>query len=196
MRSAVSSFVLAAFLAAFLAVFAVGCSSGGEGGALRLALPDGGQVFPKLTLQGLRSAATSDAPEAISTWEDEDPDGQRFDLLHVMVICMWCPHCNNETAAVMKATDWQASHRVAVMQIAIEGYTSQSPSWSEMQTWAKQYAVTFPVLLDGQAAQLGQSISVPSVPLNIMVNPRSMAVLAMDVGEVGDIEAYEGGFLP
>ena len=49
--------------------------------------------------------------------------------------------------------------------------------------------------MDGQGAQLGQYFSVNYVPLNIVVNPRTMEILAVDVGEVGDVEAYEQGFL-
>ena len=26
-----------------------------------------------------------------------DPTGIRYDLLHVIGIFLWCPHCNNET---------------------------------------------------------------------------------------------------
>jgi hypothetical protein len=156
---------------------------------------DAGSGFPNLTLQGLRSAAAMDAPESISTWEYDDPDGLRYDLLHVMAICLWCPHCSNETTAIAKIAAWQADHRVAALQIAIQGYSGASPSWSEIQKWARDHNVGFPVLIDGQAAQLGQSFNVSSVPLNIMVNPRTMAVLGTNRGEVGDVQAYEQGFL-
>jgi hypothetical protein len=179
-----------------VAALALGCSGSDGAGGLRVPIPDGGQVFPNLTLQGFRSAAATDALEPISTWELHDPDRQRYDLLHFMVIAMWCPHCNNETADVMKITDWQSSHRVGVEQIAIQGYTGKAPSLAEMQGWARKFAVNFPVLVDGQAAELGKTFDVTSVPLNIMVNPRTMGVLAIDLGEVGDVESYERGFLP
>jgi len=177
-------------------LLAIGCSGSDGGGGMRVPVPDSGQVFPNLTLQGFRSAAATDAFEPISTWDFSDPAGQRYDLVHVMVICMWCPHCNNETVDVMKLSEWRASHRVGVMQVAIQGYTGQPPSLAEMQSWVREYAVDFPVLVDGDAAELGQTYSVKSVPLNIMVNPRTMGVLAMDLGEVGDVETYERGFLP
>jgi hypothetical protein len=189
-------------LVLLVAAAVVGCSGGGEGSGLLVSAPGTGPgidagdgLFPNLTLQGLRSAAAMAAPEPISTWESYDPDGLHYDLLHVMAICLWCSHCSNETNAVAKIAAWQADHRVAALQIAIQGYGSASPTWSEVQRWAREHNVGFPVLMDGQAAQLGQYFSVSSVPLNIAVDPRTMAVLGTDRGEVGDVQAYEQGFL-
>jgi hypothetical protein len=177
-----------------VAAFAGGCSDVG-GGGLRVAIPDGGQVFPRLDLQGLRSAAATDQLESVSTWDFYDPDGLHHDLLHVTVIFLWCPHCNNETAAVAKIADWQAQHRVAALQIATQGYTGATPTLAELRRWSVEHNLTFPLLVDGQGAELGAYFPVNSVPVNIMVNPRTMAVLAIDVGEVGDVRAYEQGFL-
>ena len=154
-----------------------------------------GQIFPNLTLQGVRSAATMDTPATVSMAEYYDPSGARYDLLHVIGIFMWCPHCNNETSNLSTIPTWQADHRVAVVQIAMEGYGSASPTWAELQKWVGKRNLSFPVLVDGQGAQLGQYFSVDYVPLNIVVNPRTMEVLAVDVGEVGDCQAYEQWFL-
>jgi hypothetical protein len=154
-----------------------------------------GQTFPNLTLQGVRSAATMDTPAVVSTAEYFDPTGARYDLLHVIGIFMWCPHCNNETNNLSTIPAWQADHRVAVVQIAMLGYGNASPSWSELQKWVGDHSLNFPVLVDGQGAQLGQYFSVNYVPLNIVVNPRTMEVLDVTVGEVTDCQAYEQDFL-
>lgn len=186
-----TALLLAYFLVSALAG---GCSDAG-GGGLHMPIPDAGQVFPNLDLQGIRSAAATDQLEVISTWEPYDPEGLRYDLLHVMVVFLWCPHCNRETAGVAKIAAWQTEHRVAVLQIATQGYSSAAPTLADLRRWAVDHGLTFPVLVDGQGAQLGAYFSVESVPVNIMVNPRTMAVLAIDVGEVGDVQAYEQGFL-
>lgn len=154
-----------------------------------------GQTFPNLTLQGVRSAATMDTPAVVSMAEYFDPTGARYDLLHVIGIFMWCSHCNNETNNLSTISVWQADHRVAVVQIAMLGYGSASPSWSELQKWVGDHNLNFPVLVDGQGAQLGQYFSVNYVPLNIAVDPRSMEILDVTVGEVTDCQAYEQGFL-
>jgi hypothetical protein len=154
-----------------------------------------GQIFPNLTLEGVRSAATMDTPAVVSMVEYFDPAGARYDLLHVIGIFMWCPHCNNETNNLSKIAAWQADHRVAVVQIAMLGYGNASPGWSELQKWVSDHNLDFPVLVDGQGAQLGQYFSVNYVPLNIVVNPRTMEILAVDVGEVGDCQTYEQSFL-
>jgi hypothetical protein len=179
-----------------VAAVATGCGSNGvQPGSLPSA--DGGsRVFPNLTLQGARSAAALDAPQTISTWEYSDPDGKSYDLLHVMGICMWCPHCSNETNGVAHIASWRADHRVAVLQIAIQGYGSDSPTWADVQKWARSHSVDFPVLIDGQGAALEPYFDTSYVPLNIAVNPRDMTVLAVDVGEVGDVQDYEQKFLP
>ena len=154
-----------------------------------------GQIFPNLTLQGVRSVATVNTPATVSMAEFYDPDGLQYDLLHVMAIFMWCPHCNNETSDVSTIAAWQANHRVAAVQIAMLGYGNASPTWAELQKWVGDHKLAFPVLVDGQGAQLGQYFSVNYVPINIVVNPRSMEILAVDVGEVGDVQSYEQGFL-
>jgi hypothetical protein len=124
-----------------------------------------------------------------------DPAGARYDLLHVMGIFMWCPHCNNETNNLAQTAAWRADHHVAVIQIAMEGYGSASPGWNELQKWVGDHGLDFSVVVDGQGAELGQYFSVDSVPLNIVVNPRTMEILSVDIGEVGDVEAYEQRFL-
>jgi len=154
-----------------------------------------GQIFPNLTLQGIRSAATLDDLAVVSMSEYYDPAGFHYDLLHVTAIFMWCPHCNNETNNLAQIASWRSDHRVAVIQLAMEGYGSASPGWSELQKWVGDHGLDFPVVVDGQGEQLGRYFSVRSVPLNIVVNPRSMEILAVDVGDVGDVEAYQQDFL-
>jgi hypothetical protein len=154
-----------------------------------------GQIFPNLTLEGVRSAATMATPATVSMAEYYDPTGARYDLLHVIGIFMWCPHCNNETNNLSTIPTWQAAHRVAVVQIAMEGYGSASPTSTELQKWVGDHNLSFPVLVDGQGAQLGQYFSVKYVPLNIVVNPRTMEILDVTVGEVSDSQGYEQGFL-
>jgi len=154
-----------------------------------------GKIFPNLTLEGVRSAATVDTPVWVSMAEYYDPDGLQYDLLHVIGILMWCPHCKSETDSLAKISAWQVDHRVAVIQIAIQGASGASPGWSELQAWVSAHKLNFPVLVDGQGVQLGHYFTIDYVPLNIVVNPRTMEILAIDIGDVGDVQAYEQGFL-
>ena len=154
-----------------------------------------GQTFPNLTLEGIASAETVDTVAVLSMADYYDPAGARYDLLHVVGIFLWCPHCDNETSDLMKIAAWRADHRVAVIQIAMEGYGSGAPGWNELQKWVREHSLDFPVVADGGGAQLGSYFAVNSVPLNIAVDPRTMEILAVDVGEVGDVQAYEQGFL-
>jgi peroxiredoxin len=108
---------------------------------------------------------------------------------------MWCPHCNNETKDLASIAEWQAQHRVAVLQIAMQGYSSASPTWTEVQKWVGDHNLAFPLLVDGQGAELGKSFPVHSVPVNIAVNPRTMEVLDVQIGEVGSPQSYEQGLL-
>jgi hypothetical protein len=154
-----------------------------------------GQIFPNLTLAGVRSAVTVTTSAMVSMAEYYDPDGLQYDLLHITGILMWCPHCKSETSSLAKIAAWQSEHRVAAIQIVLQGSTGASPGWCELQAWVSNYNLNFPVVVDGQGAQLGQYFTIDYVPLNIVVNPRSMEILAVDVGDVGDVQAYEQGFL-
>lgn len=150
-----------------------------------------GQTFPNLTLVGVRSKATLDTPESISMAEYYDPEGARYDLLHVVGLFMWCPHCDNETKELVSIGSWQAEHRVAAVQIAMQGYGSASPGWSDVRKWVGDHNLGFPLLVDGQGEELGKYFKVSSVPVNIAVNPRTMEVLDVVIGEVGSVQAYE-----
>ncbi len=172
-----------------------GALSLGRGADAGAAEPGSRQIFPDLTFPGVLSAATASTQAVVSTSDYSDPQGLRYNLLHVIAIFMWCPHCNNETYNLATIAGWQASQRVAVIQIAMQGYDSAAPTWSDVQKWAPDHDVAFPVLMDGQGAQLGKYFPVSAVPVNIVVNPRTMEVLAVDVGEVDDNQAYEQGFL-
>jgi hypothetical protein len=154
-----------------------------------------GQTLPNLTFEGVLSAATENTATVVSMADYYDPQGARYDLLHVIAIFMWCPHCNNETYALVQIASWQASQRIAVVEVAMQGFGGASPTWAEAKTWAGTHNVAFPILVDGQGAKLGQYFPVGSVPVNIVVNPQTMEVLAVDVGEVSDIQTYEQGFL-
>jgi len=175
-------------------LLAIGCKDGATSSYRPTPDSEAKQIFPSLTLQGVRSKAameTTATPETISTSEYYDPTGARYDLLHVTGIFMWCPHCNNETQDLASIAAWQAQHRVAALQIAMEGYGSASPTWTEVQKWVGDHNLGFPVLVDGQGAELGKSFPVSSVPLNIAVNPRTMEVLDVQIGEVGSCQSYE-----
>jgi AhpC/TSA family len=188
------------FCMAFVAAALAGC--GDDTGALQLSQPvDAGgaesarQVFPSLSLQGINPVVSMDSVTTVSMGDYYDPQGLRYDLLHVMAIFLWCPHCNNETNNLSQIAGWQADHRVAAVQIAMEGYGSASATWDEIRKWVSDHNLTVPVLVDGQGAQLGQYFKVNAVPVNIVVNPRTMEILTVDVGEVGDVQAYEQKFL-
>jgi hypothetical protein len=216
--------IMAVLFVVAIATSCVGCSGHGTGPELYVPMPDAdlgdaatgidgmpypssniggqprtdahaGQIFPDLTLEGVHSVATLNTPEMISTAEFYDPQGLRYDLLHVMGIFMWCPHCNNETADIAQIAAWRTAHRVAVLQIAMEGYDGSTPGWSDLQKWVSDHQLDFPAVIDGQGAQLGQYFPVGSVPVNIVVNPRSMEILSVDIGEVGSVQTYEQGFL-
>lgn len=155
-----------------------------------------GQTFPNLTLAGIRSVATLDELAVVSSAELYDPSRARYDLLHVVGVFFWCPHCNNETNDLAKLASWRTQHRVAVLEIAMQGYRRGSPGWSDLQSWVRDHELDFPVVVDAEGGQLGQFFPVDAVPLNILVDPRTMEILAVDVGETSDIAAYEHGFLP
>jgi hypothetical protein len=211
------------FLVVFIGLGA-GCFGGSNGGMLYVPMPDAdltaidtnpegavypteniggqprtatqaGQIFPNLTLAGVRSITTKETPAVVSMAEFYDPEGLNYDLLHVTAIFFWCPHCDNETKALASIAAWQAEHRVAVVQIAMQGYGSAAPGWSEVQKWTSGHNLNFPVLVDSQGAELSKYFNVDYVPINIMVNPRTMEVLTVQVGEVGDMQAYEQKFL-
>ena len=153
-----------------------------------------GKRFPNLSFEGVASAATADAPTVIHVADYFDPAGARYDLLHVVIVAMWCPHCDRQASAIAGLADWQAQNRIATFELAIDGPNHSGPSMAEVADWAVAHKLSTPVARDPKSAQIKPYITVDYIPLHLLVNPRTMTILDATTGEVADLKAYEQKF--
>jgi len=154
-----------------------------------------GQRFPNLSFEGVRSAATADVPTVINVADYFDPTGARIDLLHVVIVAMWCPHCDKQATAMAGLSAWQTEHRVASFELAVDGPNRTGPSMAEVTTWAVKHDLPTPVARDPQSVQIKPYLTVSYIPLHLLVDPRTMIILDATTGEVPDLKAYEAKFL-
>ena len=154
-----------------------------------------GQRFPNLSFEGVASAATADAPTVINVADYYDPTGARIDLLHIVIVAMWCPHCDKQATAMAGLSTWQSEHRVASFELTIDGPNRTGPSMAEVADWAIRHGLATPVARDPQSARIKPYLDISYIPLHLLVNPRTMIILDATSGEVPDLKAYEAKFL-
>jgi hypothetical protein len=154
-----------------------------------------GQRFPNLSFEGVASAATADVPTVINVADYYDPTGKRYDLLHIVIVAMWCSHCDKQATAMADLATWQSGQRVASFELAIDGPNRTGPSMAEVKTWAVKHDLSTPVARDPQSASIKPHLTVSYIPLHLLVNPRTMIILDATTGEVPDLKAYESKFL-
>jgi hypothetical protein len=156
-----------------------------------------GKIFPNLTFSGVLSAELADSPTVVSMADYYDPEGLRYDLLHVVFSAINCEDCDYQAARMANLATWQAEKRIATMEIITFGINgSQWPNQAEIAVWARSHKTTMPVVIDAQGRRLEKYWNVVYLPVHVMVNPRTMEILDFYVATLSDVQAYESKFLP
>jgi hypothetical protein len=156
-----------------------------------------GNIFPNLTFSGVLSAELADIPAVVSLADYYDPEGLRYDLVHVVFSAINCEHCDDQAARLANLATWQAEKRIATLEIITFGMDGNPwPNLQEIALWARSHKTTMPVLIDAQARRLRKYWKMAYLPVHLIVNPRTMEILNYSVGALADLQAYESEFLP
>lgn len=156
-----------------------------------------GKTLPNFTLSGVLPSLTSDVTGSVSMTDYFDPDGEEFDLLHITLVTLWCPHCANQSSVLGKNSTWLREHRIANLEIVIDGPTiGSAPTIKDASAWAARHNLSLiPVLLDVKAAVTGKIWDIQAIPMHILVRTRDMQILDIHTGEISNLQTYAQGFL-
>ncbi|MBN2057120.1 TlpA family protein disulfide reductase [bacterium] len=91
------------------------------------------------------------------------------DVIVIDFSTMWCSHCRTE-APELQEDFWipYQSRGVQVITILTQDNGGAAPDLADLQTWANNYGLTFPVL--AAANQVGLTYGVPGYPTNFVVD--------------------------
>ena len=116
-----------------------------------------------------------------------DGNGNRFRFLLLDISAGWCPPCNTEAQELGlqgiksgKNANW-ASRGGIFATVLVEGYnesTEAAPVAADIETWANAHAVQSSLLYDPGQSLIAQGISPSAFPTNLVVDLRTMRIVA------------------
>ena len=135
----------------------------------------------------------------ISIHDFYDPDGTKgYSILILNTSAVWCGACKNEhggtgsTPSLAERIDALGPKGLVILSALFQDAKYNPATESNLKTWAEQFETNFPFVLDPEY-QLGSTYGVPAnvAPLNLMVDARTMKLLAGTTGDTLDWTAVE-----
>ena len=150
-----------------------------------------GQRLPNFTFWGYPDSDRFAGLQPVSFADYYDPDQRRHKLMFLVGVVAYCPHCQNETRALVEATSAMHDVGVRVVQVMFQGSKpGRALSLLDVDNWVKGMGTKFTVLIDAEARRVGTVAGFIAVPWNVLLDTRSMEVLLVDYGELTDVRAF------
>ncbi len=150
-----------------------------------------GQRIPNFSFQGYPNSDRSQGLQIVSLADYYDPGQARHKLMYLVAAVCWCPHCQAETRAIVANSSALRDKGVVVVQTLMEGADPDRPlSLVDVDQWVSGMGTDFTVLIDSEAKRLGTVANIAGVPLNMLVDTRSMEVLDITIGQLDDVVGY------
>ena len=140
-----------------------------------------------LTFQGWLdpAAAGFDAAafESISFSDFYDPDGDAGrELLLVNTTAVWCQSCRIEHASLPDRYRTFGPRGLVILALMYQNGNQQPAIAKDLEVWTRQFETNFPMALDPDFL-MGRFIPADVAPLNLLVDARTMTVIARFVGD-------------
>lgn len=150
-----------------------------------------GQRLPNMSFRGYLDGRKEDGLQIASFADYYDPTQSRSDLFIIVAVSLYCPHCQAQTRAMVALEDWFDDAKVRVVEVAIEGAENNRPlALADVDDWLNKMGMSFTVLIDAEARRIREYATIHYVPWNVRVDPRSMEVLSIEQGEIGNFRLY------
>jgi hypothetical protein len=147
-----------------------------------------GSIIQNFKFLGYPRADASKGLQTIALADYYDPCNKRLKLLHLTVAGVWCAPCNQETDAMVAATQQLASDRVMVIQALDDGPALGTPATqSDLDYWIRKHGSNFTEMLDPGLKNLGGFFDAASIPWNCDIDPRTMEIIRSANGWAGDV---------
>lgn len=141
-----------------------------------------GQVMQNFSFQGLRNPIESEEYEEISFQDFYDPDGSRgINLLLFNTAAAWCQPCQIEHDDLPDRVDELSGQGFVAFSMLYQNAQNGPSDEATLDAWVKNFDTNFPMALD-PAFQMGRYGPADTPPLNLVVDPRDMSIMARFIG--------------
>ena len=150
-----------------------------------------GSVLRNLCFQGWRApdrGARSEATlEPIALSDFYDPDGSLgVKVLLVNTAAVWCSACRIEHETLPEHARELGPRGLAVLSALFQNQDRNPATVDNLALWAEVFSSNFPLVLD-PSYRFGPFASAETAPLNLVIDARTMTLIAKFVGDQATI---------
>lgn len=146
---------------------------------------DAGTLAVDRCFQGWRAPQktphTATALEDVSLGNFYDPTGTRYELLLLNTAAVWCSVCKTEHQTLPEHYADYSPRGLAIVSALFQNNAGKPAELSDLKTWVESFDVPFPMVLDPDY-QLQDYASAETAPLNLVIDARTMRILAKFIG--------------
>jgi len=128
-----------------------------------------------------KTAHTAAALQDISLGNFYDPDGSHYEILLLNTAAVWCAVCKTEHQTLPEHYAEYSPRGLAIVSALFQNSAGKPAELSDLKTWVEAYDVPFPMVLDPDY-QLQDYASAETAPLNLVIDARSMRIMAKFIG--------------
>ena len=134
------------------------------------------------SFDGMRDPTASRELESISFQDFYDPDGSRgINLLLFNTAAAWCQPCQIEHDDLPARVNQYADQGLVVFSMLFQSAQNTPADTMTLDAWVTNFDSNFPIALD-PSYQMGRYGPAATPPLNLIVDPRDMTILARFIG--------------
>ncbi len=120
-----------------------------------------------------------------------DPAAAKYAMLWISVVTRWAGPCNQMAGEMVPIATASIAKKVVFLQALTEGLDYKPATSNDLDGWIVDVNIDFPLVKDPGAAFLGAFQGPqPAVPLNIVIDPRSMEIVSVSTGAPTDLQAW------
>ncbi len=143
-----------------------------------------GSVLENFKFQGYPDGNIDNGLQPMAMANFFDPDMKQFKVVVLAGSGNWCGYCQKEVASVVADLDSYKSEQIGFVNVVLESLSKGVAVQTDLDLWVKKYKINFPVSIfpeDAPAAGTAnlQPYGLTGLPFNILVDARSMEILAI-----------------
>lgn len=151
---------------------------------------DAGGVAANTCFRGFTTPGSSPHTEAalteLSLGAFYDPTGKEYELLLVNSAAVWCAVCKSEHRTLGQHYAELAPHGLGLVSALFQNNAGEPADFDDLKQWVETFDVKFPMVLDPDY-QLGTYARATTAPLNLVIDARTMQIVAKFVGDQGGV---------
>jgi hypothetical protein len=119
--------------------------------------------------------------EEISLGSFYDPTGKTHEIVLLNTAAVWCSVCKSEHKTLPDRYAELAPRGLAIVSALFQNGQGGPADLDDLTTWVETFDVPFPMVLDPDY-QLNDYASAETAPLNLVIDARTMRILAKFIG--------------